>query len=82
MASITIRRLDETTKQKLRVRAAHNRRSMEDEARTILRTVLTATLATPVDLGHAIHRRFARLGGIDLELPPRQAMGKAPKPGP
>lgn len=38
--------------------------------------------ATPVELGQAIHRRFARLGGIRLELPPREAMGEAPKPRP
>src|SRR5689334_16908464 len=37
MASITIRRLDEQLKSLLRLRAAQNGRSMEDEARTILR---------------------------------------------
>ncbi|HXL47868.1 MAG TPA: bifunctional phosphopantothenoylcysteine decarboxylase/phosphopantothenate--cysteine ligase CoaBC [Xanthobacteraceae bacterium] len=37
MASITIRQLDETLKRRLRLRAARNGRSMEDEARTILR---------------------------------------------
>src|SRR5262249_32981994 len=37
MASITIRRLDERLKALLRLRAAQNGRSMEDEARTILR---------------------------------------------
>ena len=37
MASITIRQLDDDLKQRLRLRAARNGRSMEDEARTILR---------------------------------------------
>ena len=37
MASITIRQLDEATKRKLRLRAARNGRSMEDEVRTLLR---------------------------------------------
>src|SRR5436189_1725914 len=37
MASITIRQLDEGLKRRLRLRAAGNGRSMEDEARTILR---------------------------------------------
>src|SRR5258707_2770597 len=37
MASITIRQLDETWRRRLRLRAARNGRSMEDEARTILR---------------------------------------------
>ena len=38
MASITSRQLDEGLKRRLRLRAARNGRSMEDEARTILRT--------------------------------------------
>ncbi len=37
MASLTIRQLDEETKARLRLQAARNGRSMEDEARTILR---------------------------------------------
>ncbi len=37
MASITIRRLDDELKRRLRLRAARHGRSMEDEARTILR---------------------------------------------
>jgi plasmid stability protein len=40
MASITIRGLDEHTKKRLRVRAARNGRSMEAEAREILRLAL------------------------------------------
>src|SRR3979411_2031777 len=39
MASITIRQLDHDLKQRLRMRAVRNGRSMEDEARTILREV-------------------------------------------
>jgi phosphopantothenoylcysteine decarboxylase/phosphopantothenate--cysteine ligase len=37
MASLTVRQLDETLKQQLRLRAARNGRSVEDEVRTILR---------------------------------------------
>jgi phosphopantothenoylcysteine decarboxylase/phosphopantothenate--cysteine ligase len=37
VASITIRQLDEATKKRLRLRAAKNGRSMEDEVRTLLR---------------------------------------------
>src|SRR5262249_39953237 len=37
MPSITIRQLDDALKRRLRLRAARNGRSMEDEARTILR---------------------------------------------
>jgi phosphopantothenoylcysteine decarboxylase/phosphopantothenate--cysteine ligase len=42
MASITIRQLDDDLKRLLRMRAARNGRSMEDEARTILRSASAA----------------------------------------
>jgi phosphopantothenoylcysteine decarboxylase / phosphopantothenate---cysteine ligase len=42
MASITIRRLDDGSKRRLRLRAARHGRSMEDEARTILRQAAAA----------------------------------------
>ncbi len=41
MASITIRNLEEPLKARLRIRAATHGRSMEEEARDILRNVLT-----------------------------------------
>ena len=37
MASLTVRQLDEKLKKQLRLRAAKNGRSVEDEVRTILR---------------------------------------------
>ena len=40
MASITIRHLDDDVKTQLRVRASANGRSMEEEARIILREVV------------------------------------------
>ena len=52
MPSITIRQLDETTKRRLRLRAARAGRSMEDEVRTILRTATAAeamSSATPAE---------------------------------
>jgi plasmid stability protein len=81
MASITIRKLDDQTKARLRVRAAHHRRSMEEEARNILRAALAEDAATPRNLADAIHRRFRPLGGIDLRLPAREPMREPPKPG-
>ena len=42
MASMTIRDIDERLKARLRVQAAHHGRFMEDEARDILRTALSA----------------------------------------
>jgi len=40
MASITVRNIDDSLKARLRVRAAHHGRSMEEEARQILRHAL------------------------------------------
>ena len=75
MATITIRNLDERVKRALQVRAALNGRSMEAEARDFLSGVmeLKAVPGTPEeDLGTAIHKRFAALGGVDLQIPPRE----------
>jgi antitoxin FitA len=71
MASITIRKLPEITKRRLRLRAARNGRSMEQEARELLEQSLAKAEIEPENLGEAIHRRFAALGGIELEIPPR-----------
>ena len=80
MASITIRNLDDETKERLRVRAAHRRRSMEEEARNILREALAEKTTSPRNLAAAVHRRFAALGGVDLEIPAREAMREPPQP--
>ena len=80
MASITIRNLDDGLKRRLRVRAAENDRSMEEEARDILRRTVGEALP-PEDLGLAIHARFAALGGVDLELPGRSPMRSPPEFG-
>ena len=77
MASITIRNLDDDVKRRLRVRAAEHGRSMEEEARDILRQVVGQPGA-PRNLGQAIHARFAALGGIDLALPVRTPMRSTP----
>ena len=71
MASMTIRNLDEDIKQRLRVQAAEHGRSMEEEAQAILRTALTEA-ASPTNLAQAIRARFAPLGGVELDIPPRE----------
>jgi plasmid stability protein len=77
MASITIRNLDDGLKSRLRIRAAEHGRSMEEEVREILRRVV-GEAPPPENLGEAIHRRFAALGGVDLPLPPREPMPEPP----
>ncbi len=71
MASITIRNLDDDVKTRLRVRAAQHHRSMEEEARIILRDAVGRKPDTR-NLAEAIRARIAPLGGVDLELPPRE----------
>ena len=78
MASITIRNLDEAVKRKLRLRAAQRNRSMEEEARDILRTVLAQEPAPAEDLADAIRRRVEPFGGFELPLPPRGPMLEPP----
>jgi phosphopantothenoylcysteine decarboxylase / phosphopantothenate---cysteine ligase len=48
MASLTVRQLDEALKKQLRLRAARNGRSVEDEVRTILRTAAAEGEMPPV----------------------------------
>ena len=81
MASITIRNLDDHTKARLRVRAAHRQRSMEEEARSILRAALAEDEAVTHDLGAAIAARFRLLGGVNLVLPEREPMREPPAVG-
>ncbi|MGH7802812.1 MAG: FitA-like ribbon-helix-helix domain-containing protein [Candidatus Binatia bacterium] len=80
MASITIRNLDEKTKSRLRLRAARHDRSMEEEARNILRVAVAEASSMPQDLAEAIRRRFASFGGVDLQLPAREPIRQPPAP--
>ncbi len=52
-------------KERLRVRAARNGRSMEAELRHILSESLAGENARPPNLADAIRRRFQPLGGVD-----------------
>ena len=81
MPTITIRNLDARTKARLRVRAAHRQRSMEEEARNILRAALAEDDASPRDLAAAIGARFRPLGGVVLVLPAREPMREPPAAG-
>ena len=72
MTAITIRKLPVDAKQRLRMRAASNGRSMEAEARDILLSALEEP--GPVDL-RWIERLIAvgeELGGVELEIPEDQ----------
>ncbi len=67
MATLMIRDLDEDVKARLRVQAAEHGRSMEAEARQILRAALSGR-RPPRGLGSYINEQFAEVGGFDLEI--------------
>ena len=78
MATLTIRRLDEGVKARLRIRAAHNGRSMEEEARKLLTAALADQTKAPQNLFESIRRRIEPLGGVELEIAPREPMRDPP----
>jgi len=79
MASITIRNLDDTLKENLRVRAARHGRSMEDETREILKSALAGGRRSSANLAEVVRRRFSEIGGVELELPARESMRELPR---
>jgi plasmid stability protein len=75
MASITIRNLDEGVKQKLRVQAARNGRSMEEEVRMILTGMVAETSTqtqhsprTMADVLLEIDQLVEQAGGFEIEV--------------
>jgi plasmid stability protein len=79
MATLTIRNVDAGVKERLRVRAARRGRSMEAEARSILSEAVAGDRDQPEpNLAETIRRRFAPLGGVDLELPPAEFVDAPP----
>ena len=69
-----LRNLDCRLKQRLHVRAAAHSRSIEDEAHEILRAALTQEGEDGRSLVEAIRARIEPLGGIDLQLAPREGI--------
>ncbi len=78
MAAITIRNLDDDLKSRLRLRAARHGQSMEEEARSILRSALRAEPLSGQSLVDSIRAMVEPYGGIDLELPPREPQRDPP----
>ena len=65
MASLTIRNIDDSLKATLRMSAAANERSMEEEARQILKRFLLHQKCAE-GIGTRISKRFSKVGGIEL----------------
>ena len=67
MPSISVRRLDDETYERLRSRAVADGVSMEEEARRILKRAVAA----PEKLGELARELFGPRHGVALELPER-----------
>jgi antitoxin FitA len=78
IASITIRNLNEPLKSRLRIQAEVRGRSMEDEARDILRSSLNQEQQGPKNLGTAINALCKPFGGLDLPEMPREPTREPP----
>ena len=79
MASITIRKLDDVVKSKLRIRAARHGRSMEEEAREILKGALMQDMSRRSNMAESIRRHIAPLGGVELTIARREPIRRPPK---
>ena len=78
MANITIRRLNNAAIERLRSRASRQGRSMQEEAREILKNALIDEDATGRNLVESIRRRVAPLGGVEFPNRPRERMRQPP----
>ena len=75
MATLTIRNLDDALASKLRVRAARNNRSLENEPHEILHDGLIGQYQSESAIFvDRMRRRFAGLGDVQLPIEPRQAV--------
>ena len=76
MATLTIRNIDDTIKERLRVRAAMRGHSMEEEARVILRQAVGGV--TGDSLWQLSRQLFGDDRGVELVLPSREGDRPAP----
>jgi len=79
MRGIQIRGLDASATSRLRLLAAQHGRSIEEEAREILKQALQSEPEKTTKLGDAIRAYFTPLGGVELRLPPREQIRRPPE---
>jgi plasmid stability protein len=80
MASVLIRNVDEVLHMRLKASAAAHRRSLEEEARELLRAAVARQAAPPRENLVSLSRRlFGPEYGVDLDIPPH---GSAPASSP
>jgi plasmid stability protein len=80
VAAVSIRGLEDQVRDRLRIRAAQHGWSMEAEMRAILSDAVREQ-EPPADLFTTLLDRFAELGGVELDLPPRNTPVRAAELG-
>ena len=76
MAQFIVRNLEDDVKARLKRRAAHHKRSMEEEVRHILRDAVKGQNQRVAKLGSRIAGRFAKTG-LTTDLP--ELHGQVPR---
>ena len=72
MPSVLIRNVDDALHARLKASAVAHRRSLEEEARELLRAAVARQLAPPREnLVALANRLFGSEHGVDLDIPPR-----------
>lgn len=79
MSSITVRNLDESIKNSLRLRAARHGWSMEQEVRQILQQTVAPEQAANISFAERVNSRFAGLNAESISIPTRQTVRTPPE---
>ncbi|KND58257.1 VapB protein (antitoxin to VapC) [Candidatus Paraburkholderia schumanniana] len=74
MAVVTIQDIDDQLVTRLRNQTARHGHSMEEEARDILHAALSTEPAQGRNLVDSIRGHIESLGGVELDLPKREAI--------
>mgnify|MGYP001012207098 CR=1 FL=1 len=78
MSDILIQDVDPALKMTLEERARANHRSLSDEVKALVEKGLREATSRK-GLGSQIHELFADIGGVELELPPREPVPPPPE---
>jgi plasmid stability protein len=78
MTNLILHDLDENLKVSLEKQAKKHGRSLEEEAKEILRTVLVKSSKNPSNLAFLIRKRFTPLGDFDIPNIPRDPLREPP----
>lgn len=78
MNSITIENFDDELRAKLQKRAEYSGRSLEEEAKEILRAVLIENEEHSLNLAAKIERRFSNFGDFQIPIISRDPLRELP----